>query len=511
LIFKNLIKTSLFFLFIFFCNEISSGNLESQLNIESDEENSFFEKKLINDNDKFEREDFEIFFSDLYTLLLAQNKELIILRSQIEQSQYNFNAEKSSWFPKIGITSSELPKFSTGSNFEKLSSTQNSFTNKFEVGANLNLEWDFINPARRLDIDIAFKRLNNSSLNYENKIKELFLKAAEIFFLIQESSQNIEISKKSLETSTLALEEANNRFNSGIGNKLDVLEAKTQYGRDKIALIKRVGELKLNENKLSKILNLMPHQRPIIKDESKILSTWNVSIKKSIDSAIDIREDLKIKKNNIEINKKEAFSVLSGKKPKLTIYNTYSISSSTGQSGVADPNHDNYSNSEDNTVGMKFSWNLFDGGSIKNSYKSLNEKTIELEESYLSQLDQLEKDIKDAYINLEVYKENIMESFYQFKSAEESLFLALKRLEAGLTTQREVVNNQGDLTEAESNFVNAITDYNKIILSLKRLTGLDSNNICFYDEKDKDYFIDFVLKNNLGTNCEKEIIKNNIL
>ena len=140
------------------------------------------------------------FFSDLYTLLLAQNKELIILRSQIEQSQYNFNAEKSSWFPKIGITSSELPKFSTGSNFEKLSSTQNSFTKKFEVGANLNFEWDFINPARRLDIDIAFKRLNNSSLNYENKIKELFLKAAEIFFLIQESSQNIEISKKSLET-----------------------------------------------------------------------------------------------------------------------------------------------------------------------------------------------------------------------------------------------------------------------------------------------------------------------
>ena len=161
-------------------------------------------------------------------------------------------------------------------------------------------------------------------------------------------------------------------------------------------------------------------------------------------------------------------TVLSGKKPKLTIYNTYSISSSTGQSGVADPNYENYSISEDNAVGMKFSWNLFDGGSIKNSYKSLNEKTIELEESYLSQLDQIEKDIKDAYINLGVFQENIIESYYQLKSAEESLFLALKRLEAGLTTQREVVNNQGDLTEAESNFVNAVTDYNKIILNLKR-------------------------------------------
>ena len=68
MIFKNLIKSSLFFLFIFFCNEISSGNLESQLNIESDEENSFVEKKLIKDNYKLEQEDFEIFFSDLYPL-----------------------------------------------------------------------------------------------------------------------------------------------------------------------------------------------------------------------------------------------------------------------------------------------------------------------------------------------------------------------------------------------------------------------------------------------------------
>ena len=199
-------------------------------------------------------------------------------------------------YPSIGITSSELPKFSKGSNFEKLSSTQNTFTDKFEVGANLNLEWDLVNPARRLDIDIAFKKLENSRLNYQNKIKELFLEAAEIFFLIQESSQNIEISKKSLETSNLALEEANNRFKSGIGNKLDVLEAKTQYGRDKISLIKRVGELKLNENKLSKILNLLPNQRPIIKEESQILSTWNASIRKSIDSAVENREDIQIQK-----------------------------------------------------------------------------------------------------------------------------------------------------------------------------------------------------------------------
>ncbi len=67
------------------------------------------------------------------------------------------------------------------------------------------------------------------------------------------------------------------------------------------------------------------------------------------------------------------------------------------------------------------------------------------------------------------------------------------------------------MTEAESNFVNSITDYNKIILNLKRLTGLDPVNLCVINEKDRDYFVEFVFKNNLGTKCEKGILKNDIL
>ena len=82
----------------------------------------------------------------------------------------------------------------------------------------------------------------------------------------------------------------------------------------------------------------------------------------------------------------------------------------------------------------------------------------------------------------------------------------MKRLEAGLTTQREVVNNQGDLTEAESNFVNAITDYNKIILKLERLSGLDPLSICSIKKEDMDYFVKFILENELGTLCSKELV-----
>jgi OMF family outer membrane factor len=63
-------------------------------------------------------------------------------------------------------------------------------------------------------------------------------------------------------------------------------------------------------------------------------------------------------------------------------------------------------------------------------------------------------------------------------SAREALRLARLRLEAGVTTQREVVNNQRDLTNAEVRHSNAISDYNKRLAELRRRTGLDQIALC---------------------------------
>ena len=75
----------------------------------------------------------------------------------------------------------------------------------------------------------------------------------------------------------------------------------------------------------------------------------------------------------------------------------------------------------------------------------------------------------------------------------------MKRLDAGLTTQREIVNLQGDVTEAESNYINAITEYNTSIETLIRSTGIRNYNSCHISSKE-DIFVNFAKKNEL-LNC----------
>ena len=72
---------------------------------------------------------------------------------------------------------------------------------------------------------------------------------------------------------------------------------------------------------------------------------------------------------------------------------------------------------------------------------------------------EINNEITNALIDLDIARNSIMISYEQVRSAVESLNISLKRLEAGLTTQREIVNLQGDVSEAQSNFINAIKDF----------------------------------------------------
>ena len=122
---------------------------------------------------------------------------------------------------------------------------------------------------------------------------------------------------------------------------------------------------------------------------------------------------------------------------------------------------------------------------------------------------EIKKQLLDTFINYEIAKKNIVLSFDQMKAAKETLDISLKRMEAGLGTQREIVNVQADVAESESNFINSITEYNQNLASLERITVLKKSDICSkknYEQNNKNKeFYEFLIKNDLNNSC-KEII-----
>ena len=442
-------------------------------------------------------------FNQLKEILKQNNENLKVIESQIEQSKNILNGKIAAWSPRLKIRSNEIPKYTTGDTRNKF--LENSSSNQLKIGVDTTFEWDIINPKRRLEIKIAKDKLENLRDIYQATYKDLYLEVLKIYYSIQSSKQEIKVAEKSIEISEVALKEAKNRFKNGLGNKLDLLESKTQLHRNQLGLIKKVDQYNTNLNKLGEILSLKNNF--FIEDDNTITidSIWFTDQKESETAALKNRLDMKIKRRNIKINNNESLVVIAGKKPNLNLYNTFSISSANGETGVISPNFSNVIKTNTNTVGLSFNWNLFDGGNIKQNFLSLKEKNSELESELKLKENEIRKEIKDTLNQYEMIKKNIILAYKQFTSARESLEISLKRMEAGITTQREVVNTQGDVLESETNYINALKSYKIIIAELQRLTNLEPQSICIHIESNSNYdnmdFINFLDEINLMKDC----------
>ena len=442
---------------------------------------------------------------NLKELLIRNNKDLSKYKSQINQSEAILKSKLADWYPNFSMTSNELPKYLIGDDIRN--SENNTASKQLKVGIDANIEWDIVKPDRKLEIKIARDQLKNNKLLYDSSINELYLESLNIYYSIQASFEEINVANKSIEISNIAYNEAKEKLKSGIGNKLEVLEAKIQLNRDEINLINKLGNLEKNKNSLSQLLNI--NEEIIINKENvkSIKWIWPHTLEDSLLSTYKKRLDLRIKENSISINKNKSFAVLSGKKPNFKLYNKYSVSSANGEASVTNPNYIKNVKSNLNTVGIKFSWNLFDGGRIKQNYLSLKEKTNELVDDFKQSKSELKKQLINTFINYEIAKKNIVLSFEQMKAAKETLDISLKRMDAGLTTQREIVNVQADVAESESNFINSITEYNQNLAALERISLLNKSDICLtynINTKNKGFY-EFLIKNNLTSSCKKII------
>ena len=90
-------------------------------------------------------------------------------------------------------------------------------------------------------------------------------------------------------------------------------------------------------------------------------------------------------------------------------------------------------------------------------------------------------------------EEKIISSLKEISSTEESLRLARLRYEVGISTLKDILIRQKDLSNANSKNINAIYNYNLNLDELERLTYLEISNRC--NESDN------LIKNDIQSIC----------
>jgi len=440
--------------------------------------------QLINENN--------IKFEDIPKIISNNNLELKSLKELVSSASYNLASKISKRYPSIDLNANGLPQYLYGKNYNNdLPDTK---TSQFKANPSLNLRWDLIDPQRGLEINSAKKNYEIAKNNYEIKKYDLIQEAKSRYHKFQQSFASKENASAGVELSLLSLKDAQSKLKIGIGTKFDVLEANSQLARDKQLLEEEKIKQEINKIALKEILNLDFQKEVNIDSDQKLIGFWNYELNTNINNGLGNSFSLKNISLRGLIQKNQAKRFKNASLPVIYISNNLSTSFTKGSTLTTSIDPDDYKSSYLNTISLNFTWNIFNGGQNINSSKAKISEFESEKFAYSNLKNILKTNITETYLNLIKNQTKVISTKKEIKSSEEALRLSRLRYEAGISTLKDVLIRQKELTTARTKNINATYNYNINIDKLERLTFLPKNSKCIQTNSDK--------KNKIYTICD---------
>jgi outer membrane factor, OMF family len=433
--------------------------------------------------------------AEVERLVEVNNPSLKAAASQVKQAKSAVLAAISAWYPTVNLTANGLPQYLEGERFrnpdflatsqqnpltgEPFERSANTYTRRLSANFSAQVQWKLIDPSRVPQISAARDRFEKSRDAYLIALRDLRLQASRNYFQLQRQDEQVRIGQQSVRASLVSLSQARARYQAGVATKLEVLEAQTQLSRDRLVLTDGLAGQSKARRDLAELLDLPQDVTPTAANPSRVIGMWQPSLQESIIAAYAFREELDQFILDISINNSNANAALAAVQPVLSIFNRFDTSRNQGQSGQSGSvDMDDYNWDYNNAVGLNATWAIFDGGRARAEYRQNKQRAEQSKFNFASERDKIRSEVEDSFFDLRRASQNIHTAASEVLTTAESLRLARLRFQAGVTTQREVVDTQRDLTKAEVSYANAVTDYNVSIAELRRRTGLDQVLVC---------------------------------
>ena len=412
---------------------------------------------------------------------MNNNHELKSLNELVLSSQFNLKSNLAKRNPSLDFTANGIPQYSTGKTYN--SNSSNTKTSQFSANPSLTLQLDLIDPLRGGEIRIAKLNYEIAQNNFDIKKRDIIQDAKQRYHDLQKSYQDVSNKKVTLDLSNQSLKDAQSKLEAGIGTKFEVLEANAQLTRDKQSLEEKLIQQKINKIALKEILNIK--EDFYIEKKQGLKGYWNYDLETNLKNGLKNNLSLKNKILQEKINQNQAKNFLNANKPKIFISNTFSSSFTKGDSLSTILDNDEYGSSYTNTLSLGLSWNIFNGGQNKNSFKSQSAAARGDKFAYLNLQNILETDITKAYLNLKLNQTQILSTLKEVTSTKESLRLSRLRYDVGISTLKDVLIRQKELSNARSKNIDAVYQYNLNLAQLERLTSLSVNKNCINQSIDE--------------------------
>lgn len=429
-------------------------------------------------------------FEDIPNIISDTNLELKSLKKLVQASSLDLTSKISKRYPKLNLDTNGLPQYLYSESFNN--DTNDTKTSQYQINPSLNLRWDIIDPTRGPEIASFKNRYEIARNNYEIKKQDLIQEAKSRYHKYQKSIQDEKNAQIAVELSKTSLKDAKTKLEVGIGTKFEVLEANSQLERDKQLLQENTIAKEINLISLKEIFNIDLEEDFTIEKKQQLIGFWFHPLRKTLKSGLNNSYSLKNLTLQDSIKRNQAQSFKNANLPVIFISNSLSSSFSKGSTLTPKINPNKSSSTYSNKISLNLKWNFFDAGQNSNSFKAKQAEAEAEKLKYLNLQNVIKTNISEAYLNLLKNKNKLTSTKQEIIASKEALRLARLRYEVGISTLKDVLIRQKELSISQSKNIDAIYSYNINLDKLERLTFLLKNKDCNNDINTNQDLKDFI-------------------
>jgi outer membrane protein TolC len=394
----------------------------------------------------------ELTLDDAIALALKNNLDITIMGTARDSAFWAINQAKTG--KKVSVEYDFTGSRSDSS--ASITKPTNSFSHS--ITATLPLYTGGTAEAGIKQAELALKVSDWEVARSKQQVK---LDATTGYFDILQARNVLKVDQESVDQLSAHLKNVQAQYSVGTVAKSDVLQSQVKLANAQQTLISQKNTYDVAVSSLNNVLGLPLDAELELKEELAYVK-YDISLEDSIKKALANRPEIIEADINIESAKQGVIGAQGNKKPTVAL---------SGKVGLFD---DQLPGTEDNNwlIAVKANWSVFDSGLNNSKIKQKSAALSKAEYTAKQTKDNVTLSVRQAYLNMAAAEKNIDTAKVAVEQAEEDFKIAQVRYSSGVGTNLDVMDAELSLTQAKTNYIKTLYEYNTSKAKLDKAMGV---------------------------------------
>lgn len=314
---------------------------------------------------------------------------------------------------------------------------------------------------RKGSISASKRNYEIAELEIERTDQEVKLDATQAYFDVLQARNLVVLNKEAVDRLEEHLRNVEAKFSVGVVAKIDVLRSQVELADAQQELIKADNNYDMAVATLNNTIGL-PHATDTVINDELAHNEYNKSLEDCIAFSALHKPDILQAEKSVAVAKNNIMVARSGYLPQVSVVGSYGW------------DNDKFPGDEKSSwnVGAVMSMSIFDSNKTRGAVDAAQGTLAQKEATYEQIKDNVFLSVRNSYLSLREAEKRIYTASVTVEQAREDYMISQVRYQAGVGTNTDVLDAQVAFTRAQTNYVQALYDYNTSWANLENSMGV---------------------------------------